>query len=110
MLNEDDNLTLKAKGIMLKQSDSTFDQSIFNENLLRPQDISHLHYKNVYENNEIVSVMQSTFRSFNHQIKTVHTCKVALTCFDDKRAWIAKNKSFAYGHYKLNDPYINYSL
>jgi hypothetical protein len=29
MLNEDDSLPLKAKGIMLKQSDSTFDQSKF---------------------------------------------------------------------------------
>ena len=76
--------TMKSKGISLKQTD-----------------ISHQHYDEVYETGIQKRVQQSRIGSINHQLYTLKTVKMALDLFDDKRSWIDKNNSVAYGHYSL---------
>jgi hypothetical protein len=76
--------TVKAKGVNLK--DTVVDHSV---------------YMGVYEDNTVVSVPQSRFLSKNHQMYTVRSTKVALQCLDNKRFWVSKNVSRAYGHYSL---------
>ena len=68
--------TMKAKGVNVKRSGFTLDS-----------------YKQVYVNSIVMSTMQSRFTSENHQI---FTRKFSL---DDKRRWLQKNHSVAYGHY-----------
>jgi hypothetical protein len=55
------------------------------------------HYLDCYQNSETLRMQQRGFRSFNHNICTVQNNKIALTPFDDKRAWNG-NLSRAYGH------------
>ena len=86
-----DGVTMKAKGISLKQTD-----------------IQHQNYLDVYHNsgdgtNKIKKVNQSSFRSVEHQIYTVNSMKCALSYIDDKRFWVEKHKSVVYGHYKYNE-------
>jgi len=48
-----------------------------------------------------VRVDQRRIGSSNHQLQTVRYNKLALSIKDDKRAWIAQNRSLPYGHYEL---------
>ena len=43
-------------------------------------------------------VEQTTIRFINHQLQTITSSKVALSCMDDKRVWINANMSLPYGH------------
>lgn len=76
--------------------------------------LTHDDYKNIYaayephEHDEPTSpkrlcIDQTTIRSINHQLHTVTSSKVALTCMDDKRVWISKNSSLPYGHCDLTE-------
>jgi hypothetical protein len=47
-------------------------------------------------------VDQRRIGSSNHRLMTVAYSKTALSIVDDKRAWVAQNKSLPYGHYALN--------
>ena len=80
-----DKESMKAKGVNLKNTE-----------------IRHQTYVNVYETGEIVSVNQERIGSINHQLYTMKFSKVALSGIDNKRCWIGKNKSLAYGHYLIN--------
>ena len=74
--------TMKAKGISLLGSAINFQS-----------------YMDAYLNESEISIPQKRFESNNHQIFTKLSTKVALSANDDKRKWIEKNKSVAYGHY-----------
>jgi homoserine trans-succinylase len=74
-------ITMKAKGVYLKK-----------------YPMSHELYVKVYEDGSTLSIPQSRIQSFNHQLYTVHSTKVALKCLDNKRHWLEKNRSVAYGH------------
>jgi hypothetical protein len=65
---------------------------------LRGSNIRHENYKNVYINENTIHIEQKNIRSINHQLFTIVNTKVALKCLDDKRCWIGKNQSVAYGH------------
>jgi len=80
---------LKAKGIILQDTNLT-----------------HSSYLNVYLNNTIVFVDQTKIVSKKHQLFTEKSTKKALQCLDDKRYWVGKNTSLAYGHY--NAPNFNH--
>ena len=82
LTTKDDLKSMKAKGISLLGSSINFKS-----------------YMDAYLNDSAVSIPQKRFATNNHQIYTTLTTKVALTSTDDKRKWIEKNKSVAYGHY-----------
>ena len=66
--------------------------------------ITHLNYKETLFNNNQMMHKMKTIRSEYHQIGSYEINKVSLSCFDDK-GYLLKNgrKSYAYGHYKIND-------
>ena len=78
----------KAKGIRLKGSI-----------------VDHDSYVKVYEEDSLLSIPQSKIESKNHQLYTIKSNKKALRCFDNKRCWLGKNESVAYGHYRDNSDY-----
>ena len=80
-----DKTSLKAKGVRL-----------------RGTEIKHQTYLDVYKNDSIITVPQERIGSIAHQLYTFKFSKVALSCQDNKRSWIMKNKSLAYGHYLIN--------
>ena len=82
----DSNEIKKAKGVNLKGTDLT-----------------HATYKAVYKKGLQKRVLQYRIGTSNHQLYTFRVNKLALTCNDDKRAWISRNESLAYGHYRLHD-------
>ena len=49
------------------------------------RNIHHDHYKKCLFDNEYLHTHMNTFRSYNHQVKTIRQCKSALVNFDDKR-------------------------
>lgn len=63
--------------------------------------IKHSDYLQVYKTGMAFNQEVRSFQSNLHQISTVTTNKCALSINDDKRAWVSKNKSYAYGHYQL---------
>ena len=75
---------MKCKGINLKQTDIQFES-----------------YLKSYETGCATMVEQERIGTKNHQLMTMANKKKALDPFDDKRQWIEKNKSVAYGHYSL---------
>ena len=75
--------TKKSKGIRLDQTN-----------------ISHENYKSIYLNGGEEIVYQTNICSINHQLYTIKRQKVALRINDDKRLWVDKNKSYAYGHWR----------
>jgi hypothetical protein len=44
-------------------------------------------------------VKQARIGSINHQLYTIMETKTALNAMDNKRCWLSKNQSVAYGHY-----------
>jgi hypothetical protein len=78
--------TIKAKGVDLKDSS-----------------LKHESYLKVYNDDSSITIDQMRIQSKNHQLYTIKSRKLALRCQDDKRHWVGKNKSHAYGHYALRD-------
>ena len=72
----------KAKGVILKGST-----------------IDHDSYLEAYNDSIVVNIPQTKIGSRNHQLFTFKSNKKALSCYDNKRRWLTKNKSVAYGHY-----------
>ena len=68
------------------------------------KDIKHENYKEVlFENREMRHNMK-TIRSQNDQLRSYEINKVSLGCLDDKRYIVESGiKSYAYGHYKINN-------
>ena len=73
---------MKAKGVNLKQSGFTLES-----------------YLRTYNEGVTMSAEQKRFVSKNHQLYTTQFSKVALSALDNKRRWLEKNRSVAYGHY-----------
>ena len=73
---------MKAKGVNLKQSGFTLAS-----------------YLKTYHEGVTMSAEQTRFVSKNHQLYTTRFSKVALSALDNKRRWLEKNRSVAYGHY-----------
>ena len=63
--------------------------------------IKHAQYKAVYEENVTLHCNTRRIGSERHQLFTFETTKLALSCFDDKRAWVSENVSYPFGHYSL---------
>ena len=80
-----DATKMKAKGITLRNSG-----------------INHASYQHCYISGESISAPQRKFITRKHQLYTHEYNKVALSCNDDKRFWIGKNESLAYGHWGCN--------
>jgi hypothetical protein len=70
---------------------------------LRGSTLTHESYLKVYNDGSTVSIPQSRIQPKDHQLYTIKSNKIALRCLDDKRCWISKNKSHAYGHYAIRD-------
>ena len=67
--------------------------------------------KNIIRHQDYVDVVESAvplyanvrgFRSHSHVISTETTNKRALSLFEDKRAWVDENRSYAYGHHAIS--------
>ena len=84
-----DKVKMKAKGVNLTE-------------LIKNKKITHQTYLDIYNNDDVLTIPQQRITSLEHQLYTIKTNKIALSCQDDKRCWIRKNKSVAYGHYSLN--------
>ena len=79
---ESEEPIMKAKGVNLKQSGFTLAS-----------------YLRTYQEGVTMSTEQKRFVSKNHQLYTSQFSKVALSALDNKRRWLEKNRSVAYGHY-----------
>ena len=82
--NEPNSHILRAKGITLGGSD-----------------INHDSYLKSYNESVEINVQQTKITSINHQLFTKKNSKRALSAIDNKRHWLSKNESVAYGHYSL---------
>lgn len=65
------------------------------------KEIEHSNYLEVFETGTSVARTVVSFQSKNHQLSTVSSRKRALSLFEDKRAWVDQNTSYAYGHWRL---------
>ena len=65
--------------------------------------LSHESYLSVYRDDGEICDKQRRIGSTNHQLYTMQSYKKLLDSRDDKRSWIAKNESLAYGHWRLMD-------
>ena len=77
---------VKAKGVMMNQTT-----------------LSHDDYVNVLTGGDCRYVKQRRIGSQKHQLFTISSTKLALSCNDDKRQWVTENDSLAYGHYRLTN-------
>ena len=66
------------------------------------KDISHQDYVDVAESAVPHHVNVRGFRSIAHTISTVTSHKRALSLFEDKRAWVTGELSYAYGHIHIS--------
>jgi hypothetical protein len=82
-------------------------------------EVRHADYKSVYDSycctpataistsptssisSKVVIREVRRFRSHLHSIDTISQRKCALTMFEDKRAWLSRNQSVAFGHFSL---------
>ena len=63
--------------------------------------ITHQDYVDLVESAVPLYATVRGFRSIEHIIPTVTTSKRALSLFEDKRAWVDTNLSYAYGHVNI---------
>ena len=63
--------------------------------------LSHSHYLNCLQNNQIMQHKMKTIRSDHHVISSYQINKTSLSCYDDKRYILHDGiSSLAYGHCK----------
>ena len=68
------------------------------------QNIQHEHYRQCLFKDQKLYVSMKTFRSYDHEIKTIRQTKSALVNFDDKRYILNDGvKTLAHGHYNIAD-------
>ena len=66
------------------------------------QTIQHEHYRQCLFDDQQLYASMNTFRSYNHQLKTIRQTKSALLNFDDKRHLLSCGlKTMAHGHYSI---------
>ena len=66
--------------------------------------LSHEEYAAVYRHQDEVGKVMRRFQSTDHVVHTIKQEKWALSVVDNKRAWISKNESLPYGHFRLDGP------
>ena len=62
---------------------------------------THQDYVERFEQRNVLFKNVKRMQSFSHIIYNVEQKKVALSCLDNKRAWVDENNSLPYGHHKL---------
>ena len=87
-INEDGEVIKKAKGVQKHKVKKELTPEIFRKTL-------HENYKN--------KIMFNKIGSTNHQVFSLTQNKLGLSSFENKRYWIDKQTSLAYGHYKTTD-------
>jgi hypothetical protein len=65
--------------------------------------LSHADYKERYLTKTELSRKLRRIQSFNHVIYNVQQEKIALSFFENKRAWTGNNYSVPYGHYSIRN-------
>jgi hypothetical protein len=65
--------------------------------------LTHKDYKDRYQLQTELSREVKRMQSFNHVIHNVAQNKIALSFFENKRAWVKPNFSYPYGHHKLSE-------
>src|SRR5277367_2007764 len=63
--------------------------------------LSHQDYKDRYESKTELARKVRRMQSFKHIIFNMKQLKIALSFFENKRAWVSDNESYPYGHYKV---------
>ena len=68
------------------------------------KNITHENYRQALFDNKQMHHKMKTIRSINHKLGSYEINKVSLSCFDDKRYILEDGiKSYAYGHYAINN-------
>ena len=62
------------------------------------RNLRHENYKQVYKSFAETSVQMTILKSVEHRIHTFTFNKRALSCWEDKRCWLAANRSLPHGH------------
>ena len=65
--------------------------------------IKHQNYKETLMKGDNMNVSQRTIRSYNHEVYSIETNKIALSSVNDKRYMINNIDSYSYGHYKIGN-------
>ena len=65
--------------------------------------LTHKDYKDRYLLQTELSRDVKRMQSFNHVIHNITQNKIALSFFENKRAWVDSNFSYPYGHHKLTE-------
>ena len=63
--------------------------------------LCHQDYKDRFLHQTEMSRVVKRMQSFNHHIFNIKQAKIALSFFENKRAWVDSNNSLPYGHYRL---------
>jgi hypothetical protein len=63
--------------------------------------LKHQDYKDRYLHHTEMLKTIKRMQSFKHHIYNIEQRKIALSFFENKRAWLDNNNSLPYGHYKL---------
>ena len=65
--------------------------------------IKHQNYKETLMKGDNMNVSQRTIRSYNHEVYSIETNKIALSSVNNKRYMINNIDSYSYGHYKIDN-------
>ena len=63
--------------------------------------LTHKDYKDRFLHQTEMSCNVKRMQSYKHHIHNISQSKIALSFFENKRAWVGVNESLPYGHYKL---------
>ena len=62
------------------------------------KNLRHTNYQEAYHQNKESTVDMTILKSISHTVYTYSFQKQGLSCWDDKRIWLNKNKSLPHGH------------
>jgi hypothetical protein len=65
--------------------------------------LTHEDYRERYETKTELVKTARRMQSFSHHIYNIRQDKIALSFFENKRAWVGDNTSLPYGHFLLSD-------
>ena len=69
---------------------------------VKNKELLHQKYKDTLFKGQNQSCKQKTIRSFDHQVYSIQTEKIALSAFNDKKYLIDNVSGYSYGHYKIS--------
>ena len=64
--------------------------------------LTHQDYRDRFDQKTELNWTVNRLQSYEHKIFQISQDKIALSWFENKRAWINDNTSLPYGHYKLS--------